>query len=411
MIAFPNRFRSLTAACAAAIAGVVCTAHPAQAGDLADIIYDLYPFKGPGIHLVPNLDNPAFSHEAHFTSMSLESFQQLNTALVSNLGFVSPNAVSTNYTFDIETGLPQRTTDNLGPILAESASTIGRNKLNIGFSYSRAEFTSYNGQDLDSLQFRFAHPEGVLDFVNDVVVVDLNVEIRQEIFAIFANYGITDRWDVGIVVPIVQMKATAEAFAHVEDPTPDIFPNVHQFDNYLGDGQIADSNYSKTGGYAVGIGDIILRTKYTLARDEANLPDIAVGGWVILPTGDEDDLLGTGELRLIPQLIVSDQFGLLAPHLNIGYEWAPGDSKLNSLRYVVGTEFLIHERITPSIDFLGRYSPVGDRQGEHLVDFAVGARAVIVDDWIFSGYMMTPVNRDEGLRAALVFGVGIETTF
>ena len=67
------------------------------------------------------------------------------------LGIFAFNSTVSSYTFDLELGVPVRSTESLGPILSERATTLGARRLNVGFSYNRIDFKRFEGTDLDDI--------------------------------------------------------------------------------------------------------------------------------------------------------------------------------------------------------------------------------------------------------------------
>lgn len=386
------------------------TATHARGGDLKDVVSDLY--GGDGIRLGPPPVMGGSSHVAHFTAQSLQGLDELGSGLAGTLGFASFNAVVTGYTLDLETGEPVRTTDSLGPLLAETGTTLGKQKLNVGFSFTRSKFKRFDGRDTDSLVLLFDHPDvpGMPDFELDKVRVDLDLDVTQEVYAMFATYGLTENWDVGIILPVIRMRVTADGSASIVDNTPTIDAGIHFFDPG-GPDPLSDDPRSRISRSKTGIGDIALRSKYNFSRNDPERPDMAISGQIVLPTGDQDNLLGTGETRLQALFIVSKAIGAFTPHANIGYEWAPGDHQLNSLRYVAGFDVVVDPKLTTAIDILGRWEHSGDDIGDHIIDAAVGAKWNIVDTTLINFYLLFPLNRDEGLRADVVWSIGVEHTF
>lgn len=389
-----------------------CFLADARAGDVKDVIADLY--GGDGIFLAPT-PPPFPSHAPHFAAASLGGLSDLGSAITSNAGQFSFNSAITGFAFDIERGVPVRTTDSLGPILAERAETIGENKISIAAAYSRIEFSRFEGTNLDSLALLFTHDDvngdGVLgpitapfSFELDQVQIDIDLDLTQDVLAFFATYGITPVWDVGIVVPLIRSSARAEANATIIRNSP-ISTFVHNFDP-AGE----DQPRSVVERDATGVGDIILRTKYNFLRDHEDWPDLAVVGRVKLPTGDEDNLLGTGETDVLGLLVASKTFGQVTPHLNFGYE-ASTESELSNVRYVVGVDYAVHEKLTLAFGVLGRWEPAGDDIGDHLVDVAMGLKWNPFADLILSANLQLPLNIDEGLRPLAVGTVGVEWPF
>lgn len=398
------------------VAVLLIAASAASAGDVRDIITGLY--GGDGITLS---EASGFGHDAHFTAESLQGLEDLSTGLASSLQFNAFNAVSTGFLLDIETGIPERTTESFGPLFAETTTTLGEGRLSVSFSYAHVKFDRFEGDKLDDLQLTFQHPDSngdgvlapfvpfpggpLLDFELDTVQVLIDLELKQEIFALYLDYGLSDRWDVGVVIPVIHVEAEANALAMVVDGTTGT-PSPHSFDPTTG-----DSPRSRNRETATGIGDIIIRTKYRLRDDEGNWPSFAVTGRVVLPTGREEDLLGLGETRLQLLAIIAKKFGSISPHLNLGYEWVPGESELNSVRYVGGVDYSVHPRVTLAADVLGRWEHDGDDVGDHLLDLGVSGKFELFTDTLFTAGLLFPLNRDEGLRADVIWVVGLEHTF
>jgi hypothetical protein len=383
----------------------------ARAGSLKDVVTDLY--GGNGIVLQPS-PPPFPSHAPHFTASSLQGLESLNTGLTSNLGFFAFNSTVAGFAFDIERGIPVRTTESLGPLLAERAPTLGEGKLNVAFAYTRLDFKRFQGKRLSNLSLTFEHEDvngngihdttGPFSFESDQIHVDLDLTIREDVFAFFATYGLTRHWDVGIVFPIVHLHMRADAQATIVRNSP-FSQQVHNF------GPQSDPPRSTGGGDETGVGDVILRTKYNFLRDRPGLPDLAIVGDIKLPTGDEDDLLGTGDTNFRALLVLSRTFGLLTPHANVGYEWTTGGSEQNNVRYVVGFDAQVHPSLTLVADLLGRWEPSGDGIGDSTVDLGLGGKWNIFRTFLLNAGVQLPLNRNQGLRANVIWTVGIENTF
>ena len=383
----------------------------AWAGNLKNVVRDLY--GGNGIVLQPS-PPPFPNHAPHFTASSLQGLESLSTGLASNLGLFAFNSTVAGFTFDIERGIPMRTTESLGPLLAERAPTLGAGKLNLAFSYTRIDFSRFQGTRLSDLSLTFEHEDvngngirdttGPFSFESDDIHVDLDLTIQEDVFALFATYGLTRNWDVGIVFPIIHLHMRADAQATVVRNSP-FSQVVHNF------GPQSDPPRSTGGGDETGIGDVILRTKYNFLRGRPSWPDMAIVGDIKLPTGDSDDLLGTGDTNLRALLVASKSFGLLTPHMNLGFEWSTAGSEQNNVRYVAGVDAAVHPRVTLAADVLGRWEPSGDGIGDYTVDLALGAKLNIFQTFLLNGGVQLPLNRNEGLRANVIWAVGIENTF
>ena len=103
--------------------------------------------------------------------------------------------------FDLERGIPIRTTESLGPLLTERATTLGARRLDVGLTYTRIDFTKFQGSDLGNLQLAFLtediNQNGAIDTKgpfraeSDQVRLRLGLDISEDIFAIVATYGLT----------------------------------------------------------------------------------------------------------------------------------------------------------------------------------------------------------------------------
>jgi hypothetical protein len=321
--------------------------------------------------------------------------------------------------------VPVRTTESLGPLLSERAATLGAGKLNLAFSYARLDFRRFNGKKLNSLKLIFNHEDsngdGVIgptpafpqgEFELDSIQVDVDVKIKQDVFGLFATYGLTRSWDVGLVVPIVRTRMRADAAASIIRRS--VMPpstTVHNFD------PAGESPFSSGGGSKTGVGDVLLRTKYNFLRNHDVSPDLAVLGQIKLPTGDQKNLLGTGETDFLALFIASRSFGpwaetrWLSPHVNLGFEWTTGSSVQNNLRYVLGFDARLNESLTMAVDTLGRWKPSAGGLGNHIVDLALGAKWNVFRDFILNTGVQIPLNRSEGLRPNVIWGFGFEYTF
>lgn len=397
---------------------VALAAGNANAADLRNFVVNLY--GGDGIQLSPVTPVPgAAAHVPHFTDESLDAFTLLNSAIASSTGTFAFNSTFTGITFDVATGVPVETQDSLGPLLAESATTLGKGKLDLAFGISHFEYDRIDGQKLDALVLDFPHedccsPQASLGgalrppadgvrtgFENDVVRVMLDIDLEYDVFAFFANYGLTERWDIGIVVPVISVDASAHAHAEVAALSGS---DVHSF---FGQSDLQDS---ETGGSKSGIGDVVLRTKYNVIRDKGAIPDLAVLAQVTAPTGDEDNLLGTGETRYKAGLIASKRYGAFGPHLNVAYEVSTGEDAEDNLTYAAGFDVRVSENLTAGLDLLGRHYPDQEAIDNTVLDAALSAK------WNpfkrmnapLNAFVIVPVNKDHGLRSDLIYGIGID---
>jgi hypothetical protein len=153
------------------------------------------------------------------------------------------------------------------------------------------------------------------------------MSIKSQSLLFFLNYGITDRFDVSVVVPFTNVEVEATNTASMQRVSTSINPNIHFFNAGERDAVVfADS------GSASGIGDIAVRAKWNFYRVAGG--GLAAGFEFRAPTGDEENLLGLGTSQAKFSFIASTAWGRLSPHFNLGYKFAgePPDT-LNQVSY------------------------------------------------------------------------------
>jgi hypothetical protein len=302
--------------------------------------------------------------------------------------------------------MPTETTTSLGPIFGERAETLGQGKFSFATSFSHQGFTTLNGQSLSDIPIILDHQPvpgctlATCSFLADQVRLDVNLNLTRNVYAAYAEYGITDRWDVGIVLPVVQQTAEASSFATIINNSG---TNIHRFD-----AQHPPSSF--TGGSASGIGDMILRTKYNFWQGSDFIPDMAIVGQLNLPTGDQKNLLGSGSTDALAGLVLSKQIGLFAPHLDVGYQVASGGFDRNNLAYAAGADFAPSSNVTVAVDFVGRWY-TGPGGYSTTSDFSVGVKWRPFGQNVFMADFLVPINKGTGLRSDYVAFAAYQVTF
>jgi hypothetical protein len=321
------------------------------------------------------------NHAAHFQpgSSQLEVPAQVNSALLTLLSTypVGTPAGGFTYIFDPAVGTLTRNSDSFGPSFAERALTTGRGKVNVGLSYQHAAYDTFEGLNLRQREMTFylphndccrpgsagfTSPDGsrlTPPFEGDLIQADLAVDLVSDTSMLFANYGVSDRLDIGVVVPFVRVKLNTSVLATVVRLSTANDPAVHAFEGG------ADSQLFRMSGTATGLGDIVVRSKYAFT---AGRPfGLAAAVEARLPTGDESNLLGTGGVQAKLLGIASFHKGPVSPHVNIGYTFASdgalpdtsdselGDAKLrDEALATVGVDVAVSSRVTASFDVLSR---------------------------------------------------------
>ena len=300
---------------------------------------------------------PGFaSHEAHFqpgTGRQLAPYffkQQLVTQL--STFPIGSSSGGFSFTFDPSTGTIQRATQSFGPSFAERALTNGKGKLTLGANFQYSKYTSFEGQSLDNgdIKFFLRHQaETGLFFEGDLIEAALHLDLSSSTTTVFANYGVGDRWDVAVAVPIlhVSIDATVDAtvlrLATGDNSTLHAFPGGSRTKRFPASGS------------ATGIGDLSVRTKYRFFSSRGG--GVAAGFDLRIPSGDPQNLLGTGAAAATFSLIGSSSNGPLSPHFNFGLTGSGAGDVINvpnEVGYRVGTEYVATPRVTLSADLIGR---------------------------------------------------------
>jgi hypothetical protein len=335
-------------------------------------------------------------HVAHFSPLDpaindlsnpvVSIVQRFNTQMATQFSTfpLGSSSGGMTYVFDESVGTFRRGSASFGPLFAERALTIGRRKLSVGFNYQRTPYDTFEGQPLDdgTIKFYLRHqdcchfedpatltgftltPLTGTDHLNppfkgDVIEAALSLKATTHTTAVFTNYGVTDRWDVGLAVPFVRVNLDARVTARIIRLVTVTAPDTHTFEYGHPD---ATETVQHTG-HASGFGDIVLRSKYHFLR--AAGAGLAAAFDLRLPTGDENNLLGTGGTQVKLLLIASDERGRLGRHVNLGYTMAHGDvagtvaglsaaSLPDEINYTGGVEFIATPRLTVMGDFVGR---------------------------------------------------------
>jgi hypothetical protein len=377
--------RFVAGVCALAILTIPRVA-AAQSEGLATLVSDLI-LRGI---VLPGASDPGRPHAGHFTLGNptfggsqaasrpdlaaigaVEAFADRFRGQFANFPLGSSSGGFT-YTFDESTGAYARASNSFGPSFTERATTLGRGKVSVGFNYQRSTFDSFGGEDLreGDITFYLPHtdccsaaappPSGQIPgFEGDLVEAALDLKATTDTFAAFVVFGVTDRLDLGVSVPLSRVKLDANVQATIIRLASADTPLVHTFV----EGQdVAQATFSESG-EASGIGDIVVRTKYNFARG-GNL-GLSAALDLRLPTGDEENLLGLGTTQAKVFLIASGGNDTFAPHLNVGFTVSgdgPREGTLvftplpvsNEFNYAGGIEVVAHPRVTLIGDILGR---------------------------------------------------------
>ncbi|MGQ0642868.1 MAG: transporter, partial [Gemmatimonadaceae bacterium] len=259
----------------------------------------------------------------------------LADAIAANASNLPLSATGSGVTFKFVGGLPVRTSTSLGPVFGERAQTLGGGRFVVGANMSALNFASMRGVPLDGLRLNFTHDDvapaglGLPLRENDVLQVDLDINVNLLVSTFFATWGLTDAVDVGLAIPIVHTGLTGRSVGQF---IPFGIPTSHFFAGDSANPVLTAE--ASTFGFATGVGDIALRMKANVRSTEQLA--VAIMTDARLPTGDEDDLTGSGHFALRGLVIASSRLGSLSPHVNLGYELRTGEGRSDAALATAG---------------------------------------------------------------------------
>jgi len=196
------------------------------------------------------------------------------------------------YRLNPQLGTVERATESFGGFFVERALTPGNGHASFGVSTSTTSFDQLDGRNLhDGALVTIAN-----QFRDEAAPFDtesLVLHLRSSTMTMFGSVGIGNRIEVGAAVPFVQLNLDGQRV------------NV-----YRGSTLIQASGTAS----ASGLADIALRGKVNVAASRAG--GVAIAGEVRLPTGDAENLLGTGKTSFRIMGIGSLEHGPVAVHGN-----------------------------------------------------------------------------------------------
>lgn len=310
----------------------------------------------------------------------------LNASVGSQLGqlpLVSP-ASGIAFSFDKSLGVFVPQQYNFGSILSERGGTLGRHKFLVGFSYQSFDFDTLDGTNLKNLPSVFSQADvgscsassastsqAGCAFIRDVILTTNALDLRVNQYTAFVSFGLTERLDVSVAIPTVNVRMAVTSAATIKNNGSD--SNIQFVDPSTGQGCLPNPCFNRSffnSRGATGIGDVTIRGKYTVWKGEK--ASLGLGADLRLPTGDSLDYLGGGAVG-IKGFAAWSRSGKLSPHLNFGYEWngssflagdlAPSqangtvkpfkDNLPGQILYSAGAEYGLFKRLSVAFDYLG----------------------------------------------------------
>jgi hypothetical protein len=453
-IRFVSARRAIGLIVLAAVIGVSAP-RDASAQSLRQRISDLFIF-GAGqepLFLAGSGDpnNPASlqAHGDHFIpSSSAENASLISVigdALGSSIGNIPIGSTSGSETFQFVGGVPVRTSTSAGPIFAERAQTLGVGRALVGISRTGFRFATLRGVDLHNIDLTFTHENvnfpgcdaqfggdcskfGIPVLENDAMDFRLSMDFDVSVTSMYVTYGVTDKFDLGLVLPVVQSSFRGESNAQILPFGGTTI--AHYFAGTPTNPVLTASRQSL--GSAAGLGDVAVRGKLNLRET----PDASVAVLIDarFPTGSQEDLLGSGKFAGRALVILNSRLGDFSPHINVGYLHHAGTQQNDAVLGTVGFDHRMSESFTLAADLVTELQ-VGDSKmklpslvtydapvrrtlqptniptmRDDVVNGSFGFKAVATRKTIIVLNALFPLNRG-GLRPNLVYTAGVERTF
>ena len=396
---------------------VAAMAQDSDAAALATLVQDIFGPRGLTVHSDALLPDGS-THSAHFNSAFQSNFRQFNIALASQLTSVplpSP-ASGFTYRFDPTTGTFARSTQSFGPILADRAETIGRGKVVFGYNYQFFSFDALEGVDMRRIPALFTHDDYQLGGGRaDVVATSNAIEASVAQFTGLVTYGLHDRLELSVALPVVHTRLAVASDAVIRRFGTAPGTPVHYFPDETAPGDIGDHQLFAAQGSATGVGDIVVRTKATLVRKGHR--GVAAGVELRMPSGDEDDLLGSGAWGMRPFAVVSFAYKRVSPHVNVGYQWngasvLAGDAKTgvkadlpDRITAAVGADVGLSDRMTLAFDVLTNLVMSSPRLQMHQFRVEGPLGSAVFDDIGFTEETYLTTNGAIGLKLNVATGM------
>lgn len=343
-----------TKACLVPFLIVLCTLltlHPARAqqSSLEAALADLY-----ATCLFEPVANNPFSQAA---DLAREAFAPgISSFIESSLAAIplTPPSLDAEYV----DGRISTVVTGFTPIYTESSATVGKGQFLVGTNFSYFNLSKVRGEDVSDLAFAFAQNGG-----GDVVEVTMPFNLDASVFTLYGTYGLTNRLDIGIALPIVNLEIsnnvettfsvrgnnsgcrygaslTCNPSNASSDEGRQVTLPLSQFQDQLS----SSETYLNT---------LSIRAKYRFPTS-ITYGSMAAVVDVRLPVGrNEDNILGAGQFGTRLLIIGEyDQFNTFKPYVNFGAQFWNGDDS-NSLKFATGFTQQLASKLFFAFDMLG----------------------------------------------------------
>jgi len=338
-------------------------------------------------------------------------------------------------------------TAHLGPTALRAVETIGQHNLSVRIATSYFELSSSIAPIPYSVNDASGTPYGVAK-------LGLDTQAKVGIVNIATSYGVTNRFELTLNVPVVVVDAQASQVfstqtSELNKPPPmaplsgvavvngNVTGAVQGLNQALQPGgklslrknSFSDLGFGFNDGTHVGVGRISIGAKSVLPIE---LVELAFAPEFFFPSPSENQFAGAGTAAILPRVIVAYSAAeALKLRLDVGYDL---DFETDELRRFVwdagtsvpferasfdvglgGSKFNQGIKWTPSsapfVNNAGQPGTIAalgnDRLGDNFIDFLGGFKFELSKGVVLAGAVSVPVN-NEGFRAAAIGTLAIE---
>lgn len=307
------------------------------------------------------------------------------------------------YRFNPTLGTMERSSTSFGPFFVERAATAGTGRTSLALSFQYASFRQVDGMNLRdgtlvTTSNRFVDEAEAFD------VETLRLEVRAATFTVSGSYGVTDRLDVGVAVPVISLQVDG-----------------WRTDTYRGT-QFQQITASASG---LRLGDLVGRVKFNAAKGPWG--GFSLGGDLRVPTGSEENLVGAGQAGQRVFVVASAERDGLTSHFNFGVSRGGVSNGFDYGGAVAGSPTprltIVGELFGHRLSDIGRIAPLlaphpsirgvetlhlvqGSRNTTTLLA-AGGVKWNLSSEWLLSAHVLVPLT-DAGLTPRFVPSVSFE---
>jgi hypothetical protein len=353
------------------------------------------------------------------------TFNFFNEAFATQVGQLPLANPASSFILVLQNGVPTQSQDTFGPLVAERFETIGHHTAYLAFTFQRFVFHELDGNNLGNIPILFSFPTNQNPTVVTYTQNKISTNVSQ--YVAYGTYGLTSHFDLSVAIPFlrVSMGVTSQGTEYsTTSPTQASFKQTIP-------------------GSASGIGDVVFAGKGTLWKKDNY--GIALGGELRIPSGDEQNFLGSGATGVKPYVVFA-RGGKFAPHVNLAYQWNSNSSlAINAnnkesqlpgyFGYTFGADIGATKRLTLAADFVGQhyfdaalvtspqqvtttvnnqqvsFSSISPAHGSYEFNYlAFGLKANLWKYMVIQANIDVKVS-DGGLRATVVPFVGVSYTF